>query len=230
MSHHGLKRTRRWKRRRQPKEAYSLPGLLYSETCAKAIWFRQSSVILRISSPSFGLRCQNFMGTNRMPERRTDKARWLSTAYFVAVGCLFLSAAFVSVQRHDTARPRLRAPQDDTIGAADVLSRSRTGKLADIGLAFLIFLGPVGGIFRGSMLLAAGGVLLFLMAVLLSLRSRFGALMGVAWALGVVVLLVFAMARISVSYSWAARLLMFGPASALNIGLLVALRRLLLVD
>jgi len=31
-----LKRARSWKRRIQPKEAYSSPGLLYSETCAMA--------------------------------------------------------------------------------------------------------------------------------------------------------------------------------------------------
>ena len=31
MSHGGLKRARSWKRRIQPKEAYSSPGLLYSE-------------------------------------------------------------------------------------------------------------------------------------------------------------------------------------------------------
>jgi len=31
MSHGGLKRARSWKRRTQPKEAYSSPGLLYSE-------------------------------------------------------------------------------------------------------------------------------------------------------------------------------------------------------
>ena len=36
MSHGGLKRARSWKRRIQPKEAYSSPGLLYSETCAMA--------------------------------------------------------------------------------------------------------------------------------------------------------------------------------------------------
>ena len=134
--------------------------------------------------------------------------------------------AFVSVQRHDIVRPRLVAPPSDRIDVTDVLSRSRSGKLADVGLAFLIVLGPVGGIFRGSLLLAAGGAILLLVAVLL-LRWRFAALVGIAWTLGVVVLLAFAMARISVSYSWAARLLMFGPASALNIGLLVALGRLL---
>ena len=33
MSHGGLKRARSWKRRIQPKEAYSSPGLLYSEAC-----------------------------------------------------------------------------------------------------------------------------------------------------------------------------------------------------
>ncbi len=32
MSHGGLKRARSWKRRIQPKEAYSSPGLLYSES------------------------------------------------------------------------------------------------------------------------------------------------------------------------------------------------------
>jgi hypothetical protein len=31
MSHGGLKRARSWKQRIQPKEAYSSPGLLYSE-------------------------------------------------------------------------------------------------------------------------------------------------------------------------------------------------------
>ena len=38
MSHGGLKRARSWKRRIQPKEAYSSPGLLYSEACVKAFY------------------------------------------------------------------------------------------------------------------------------------------------------------------------------------------------
>jgi hypothetical protein len=41
MSHGGLKRARSWKRRIQPKEAYSSPGLLYSEAGENA-WLRQS--------------------------------------------------------------------------------------------------------------------------------------------------------------------------------------------
>jgi hypothetical protein len=36
MSDGGLKRARSWKRRIQPKEAYSSPGLLYSESCDNA--------------------------------------------------------------------------------------------------------------------------------------------------------------------------------------------------
>jgi hypothetical protein len=36
MSHGGLKRARSWKRRIQPKEAYSSPGLLYSEGPARS--------------------------------------------------------------------------------------------------------------------------------------------------------------------------------------------------
>lgn len=103
--------------------------------------------------------------------------------------------------------------------------RQPAGGNGDVGLAFLIFLGPVGRIFRGPIVLATVGVLLLLMAGLQSRRVRLGALVGAAWALGVVVLLVIALARISVSYSFAARILMFGPASALNIGLLVALGR-----
>ena len=39
MSYGGLKRARSWKRRIQPKEAYSSPGLLYSESCDNC--FRQ---------------------------------------------------------------------------------------------------------------------------------------------------------------------------------------------
>ena len=38
MSLGGLKRARSWKRRIQPKEAYSSPGLLYSEACEMACW------------------------------------------------------------------------------------------------------------------------------------------------------------------------------------------------
>jgi len=37
MSHGGLKRARSWKRRIQPKEAYSSPGLLYSEAGENAL-------------------------------------------------------------------------------------------------------------------------------------------------------------------------------------------------
>ena len=45
MRHGGLKRARSWKRRIQPKEAYSSPGLLYSEDCDIAC-FRQLSAKL----------------------------------------------------------------------------------------------------------------------------------------------------------------------------------------
>jgi len=97
--------------------------------------------------------------------------------------------------------------------------------VADFGLAFLFILGPVGGIFRGSTLLAIVGVFLILTSVLQYRRLLLGALAGTAWALGVVVLMMIAMGRISVSYSLAARLLMFGPAVALNVGLLFVLGR-----
>lgn len=151
--------------------------------------------------------------------------RWrISTTYFVAVGCLFLSAAFVSLKRHPLAQSQLRAPPSDTIGVADVLSAARRG-YGDVGLAFLIFLGPVGAIFRGPVILAIVGVLLLLTAGLQSRQLRLGELVGVIWALGVVVLLMIALTRISASYSFAARVLMFGPASTLNVGLLVVLSR-----
>jgi len=42
MSHGGLTRARSWKRRIQPKEAYSSPGLLYSEVCANAGYVNHS--------------------------------------------------------------------------------------------------------------------------------------------------------------------------------------------
>jgi hypothetical protein len=74
----------------------------------------------------------------------------------------------------------------NTIGVTDVLLRNRTGEVADLGLAFLFILGPVGRIFRGSMLLTIVGVLLLRTAVLQYRRLRLGALLGVAWALGVV--------------------------------------------
>jgi hypothetical protein len=147
-----------------------------------------------------------------------------STTYFVAVGCLFLSAAFASLQRHHIAQLRLISTPSDTIGVTDVLSAVRRGN-GDVGLGLLIFLGPVGGIFKGPIVLATVGILLLITAVLQLRRLRLGASVGVAWALGVSVLLMIALARISVSYSFAARILMFGPASVLNIGLLVALGR-----
>jgi hypothetical protein len=143
----------------------------------------------------------------------------------LVVGCVFLSAALVSLHRHQTVRPRLVAPSSDTIAVTDVLLRNRSGEVADFGLAFLFILGPVGGIFRGSVLLVIVGVLLILTAVLQYRRLRLGAFAGIAWALGVVVLMMIAVGRISVSYSLAARLLMFGPAFALNIGLLFVLGR-----
>lgn len=152
--------------------------------------------------------------------------RRLSVTYFVAVGCLFLSAAFVSTQRHHIIRHRLVAPPaSDTISAVDVLSAARSGEVADVGVALLIFLGPAAGVFRGSLLLTIVGVLLLAIAVLLYRRFRPGSLVGVLWTLGVVILLLLAMARISVSYSLAARFLMFGPALALNLALLFGLSR-----
>jgi hypothetical protein len=67
--------------------------------------------------------------------------------------------------------------------------------------------------------------LLLAIAVLQYRRLRLGSLVGVAWTLGVVILLLVAMARISVSYSFVARLLMFGPALAPNLALLFGLSR-----
>jgi hypothetical protein len=160
-----------------------------------------------------------------MPASHALDSWRVSAAYFVVVGCIFISPAFVSVRSQHSVRLRLVAPQTDTIGVTDVLGSARPGNLANFGLAFLILLGPVAGIFKSSMLLAAIGILLLVTAVMLSRRWRLGAWVGTVWALGVVVLLVIAMAQISVSYSFAARLLMFGPASALNLGLLVALGR-----
>jgi hypothetical protein len=49
MSHGGLNRARSWKRRIQPKEAYSSPGLLYSESCENA-WLQRLSAS---SGPQF---------------------------------------------------------------------------------------------------------------------------------------------------------------------------------
>lgn len=116
--------------------------------------------------------------------------RRVSITYFVAVGCLFLSGAFVSMQRHQITRPRLAAPPaGDTIHLTDVVSAATSGEVADVGLALLMFLGPVARIFRGSMLLASLGVFLLATAVLQYRRLRLGELAGVAWALGVVLLL-----------------------------------------
>lgn len=152
--------------------------------------------------------------------------RGLSITYFVAVGCLFLSAALLSIEPHQIIRPRLVAPSaSHTIGATDVLSAASSREIADVGVALLIFLGPVAGIFRSSMLLAIAGVLLLAIAVLQYRRLRLGSLLGVAWTLGVVVLLLVAAARISVSYSLAARLLMFAPALTIHLVLLFGLSR-----
>ena len=52
----------------------------------------------------------------------------------------------------------------------DVLSRARAGEVGAVGLAFLVPLGPVGGVFRSQMLLATAGVLLLLTAVLQNRR------------------------------------------------------------
>ncbi len=152
--------------------------------------------------------------------------RSLSITYFVFVGCLFLSAAFVSMQRYHIVRPRLVAPPaSDTIGATDVLSAARTREGAEVGVALLIVVGPVAGIFRGSIVLAVGGFLLLAIAVLQFRRLRLGSLAGIAWTLGIMILLLVAMARINVSYSLAARLLIFGHASAVNLALLFGLSR-----
>jgi hypothetical protein len=95
--------------------------------------------------------------------------------------------------------------------------------VGDVGFALLVVLGPVGGVFRSWILLATVGGLLLLTGVLQYCRLRFGAVVGIAWALTVIILLLIAMGRISSSYSLAARLLMFGPALALNTGLLLLL-------
>lgn len=130
------------------------------------------------------------------------------------------------MQRGHIIRHRIVAPPTgDTIGPSEVLSAARSREGTDVGVALVIFLGPVAGIFRGSILLAIVGVLLLAIAVLQYRRLRLGSLVGIAWTLGVVILLLAAMARISVSYSLAARLLMFGPALALNLSLLFVLSR-----
>jgi hypothetical protein len=86
------------------------------------------------------------------------------------------------MQRHQIIRPRLVAPPaSDTIRATDVVSAASSTDVADVGLALLIFLGPVAGIFRGSILLATLGVLLLATAVLQHRRLRLGALLGLAW-------------------------------------------------
>ena len=54
MSHGGLKRARSWKRRIQPKEAYSSPGLLYSEACANGLL---ATVEPRVTYPNGRLFC-----------------------------------------------------------------------------------------------------------------------------------------------------------------------------
>jgi hypothetical protein len=160
-----------------------------------------------------------------MPTRTTLLGWSVSATYFLVVGCVFLSAALASLHRHQIVRPRLVAPSNDTIGVVEVLLRNRSGEVADVGHAFLLILGPVGGIFRGLILLAIVGVLLLLTAVLQYRRLRLGALAGIVWALGVVALMMIAMGRISGSYSLTARLLVFGPALALNVGLLFVLGR-----
>src|SRR5215469_8767848 len=115
----------------------------------------------------------------------TGTMRRLSITYFVAVGCLLLSAAFVSMQRHHIIRPWLVAPPaSDTIGATALLSAASSREVADVGVVLLIFLGPVAGIFRGSIFLAMVGVLLLAIAVLQYRRLRLGSLVGVAWTLG----------------------------------------------
>ena len=149
----------------------------------------------------------------------------VSATYFGALGCLFLSAAWISFERQRVMQYRLQAPPGGTIGVTEVLSRARAGEAGDVGLAFLVLLGPVGGIFRNWILLPTVGVLLLLTAVLQYRRLRLGAVVGIAWSLSVSILLGIAIYRISAPYSLSARLLMFGPALALNLGLCVALGR-----
>src|SRR5215469_16770199 len=93
------------------------------------------------------------------------------------------------------------APAGDTIGGTDVLSTARSGEGADVGVALSIFPGPVVGIFRGSLPLTVVGVLLLAIVVLQYRRLRLGSFGGVLWTLGVVILLLVAMARMNVSYS-----------------------------
>src|ERR1039458_10628577 len=106
-----------------------------------------------------------------MPTRATPTGWRVSATYFIAVGCVFLSAALVSLHRHQIVRPHLVVRSGDTIGVTDVLLINRSGEVADVGLAFLFILGPVGGIFRGSILFGIGGGLLLFTAALQYRRS-----------------------------------------------------------
>ena len=88
-----------------------------------------------------------------------------------------------------------------------------------------MLVGLEAGLFRGPLLFAFTAVLLLAIADALLRRLRMGAFAGAAWALVILALSLFVLTRLSISYSFAARLFLFGPAFVVNSLLLITLCR-----
>ena len=154
---------------------------------------------------------------------------WRLSAVYLLVIALLLIAAGISMRSSDVSRPRygLSARPSDTISVKDVLTSIHSGKLRNCGVALLLLVGPAAEILKTSSALLITAVLLLGTAGALFRRHWIGALAGAAWAVVVLALSAVMLGRISVSYSFGARLLMFAPAAVLNLALLIALSGML---
>ena len=161
-----------------------------------------------------------------MSQKRLDSWR-VAAAYFILIGCGFALTSVAVSHPHGSIRARLEARQNDTIGVADVINSVESGNLGKPGLAALILLGPAVEMFRTPIALWLASALLMLIAFALNGHSVIGAIGGASWQVLLLGLSCFAATQISVSYSLAARLFMFGPAMVVNLIVLVVLWRLL---
>ena len=149
----------------------------------------------------------------------------VSAAYLLVVGLLLMYAAISMGAHRSSPEYHLSAHQSDVVGVRDVVSSIHSGQLGDLGVVLLMLVGPTAEVFKGSLPLFLAGVFPLATAIALFCRLRVGVVAGIAWSGAVLALSALMLTRISVSYSFAARLFMFAPAVAFNLVLLIALCR-----